>query len=72
LVVTDLQKYLEKPPIPLTATGEALANTVNEFSKRISYDFNRVRRSVIDAYEGIFLLLSHIQTIGDARDMTRK
>jgi hypothetical protein len=52
LVVTDLQKYLEKPPDLPSATNEPLADAVNELSKRISYDFNRVRRSIIDAYEG--------------------
>ncbi|CAF4888115.1 unnamed protein product, partial [Rotaria sp. Silwood1] len=51
LVVTNLQKYLEKPVQPLTTTGQAVADAVNELSKRIPYDFNRVRRSVIDAYE---------------------
>ena len=52
LVVTDLQKYLEKSQDPPSATNESLADAVNELSKRISYDFNRVRRSIIDAYEG--------------------
>ena len=52
LVVTDLQKYLERCPDPPSATNESLADAVNELSKRISYDFNRVRRSIIDAYEG--------------------
>jgi hypothetical protein len=54
LVVTDLQKYLQKPVLPLTPNNESIADQVNEFSKSIPYDFNRVRRSVIDAYEGIF------------------
>ena len=39
LVVTDLQKYLLSSSI------------VPEVSKNVTYDFNRVRRSVIDAYE---------------------
>jgi len=54
LVVTDLQKYLQKPVLPLTPNHESIADQVNEFSKSIPYDFNRVRRSVIDAYDGIF------------------
>jgi hypothetical protein len=57
LVVTDLQKYLEKPVSPLSANGEAIADELNELSKVIPYDFNRVRRSVIDAYEGIYSFL---------------
>jgi hypothetical protein len=52
LVVTDIQKYLEKLSDPLTSRNESVANAINEFSKTIPYDFNRVRRSVIDAYEG--------------------
>ncbi len=63
LVVTDIQKYLEKLPDPLTSTNETVANAINEFSKRIPYDLNRVRRSVIDAYEGlinIFIIISFI------------
>lgn len=52
LVVTDLQKYLEKPKLSSTSTNETLAEAVNELSKRLSYNFNQVRRSVIDAYEG--------------------
>ncbi|CAF2442501.1 unnamed protein product [Rotaria sp. Silwood2] len=51
LVVTNLQKYLEKPIEPLSSGGQAVADAVNELSKRIPYNFNRVRRSVIDAYE---------------------
>jgi hypothetical protein len=54
LVVTDLQKYLEKPHLPLTPNNESVTDAINEFSKRIPHDFNRVRRSVIDAYEGLF------------------
>lgn len=54
LVVTDLQKYLEKPLTPLTASNEMLADARNELSKKISFDFQRVRRSIIDAYEGNF------------------
>ena len=60
LVVTDLQKYLEKPPVSNTLNNQLVADAVNEFSKRIPYDFNRVRKSVIDAYEGtdqIFIFL---------------
>ena len=52
LVVTDLQKYLVKSPLPRSPDDEELADKVNELSKMLSYDFNRVRRSVIDAYEG--------------------
>ncbi len=58
LVVTDIQKYLEKPYVPLTPKDEAIADAVNAFSKTVTHDFNRVRRSVIDAYEGrIFYFL---------------
>ena len=42
---------------PITANSEALANAINELSKMIPYDFNRVRKSVVDAYEGIFSVL---------------
>ena len=52
LVVTDLQKYLEKPSTALTGSNEMLADARNELSKKISFDFQRVRRSIIDAYEG--------------------
>jgi hypothetical protein len=52
LVVTDLQKYLEKPAKPRNMNNEALADALNDLSKRMSFDFNRVRRSIIDAYEG--------------------
>jgi hypothetical protein len=52
LVVTDLQKYLLKPlPSP---SRQSFADVANEVSKQKSYDFNRVRKSVVDAYEGIF------------------
>ncbi|CAF4767027.1 unnamed protein product [Rotaria sp. Silwood1] len=51
LVVTDLQKYLEKPIQPLTEVDQALTDTVNESSKKVPFNFKRVRRSVIDAYE---------------------
>ncbi|CAF5094757.1 unnamed protein product, partial [Rotaria sp. Silwood1] len=51
LVVTNLQKYLEKPVHLLTPNDQAVVDTVNELSKRIPYNFNRVRRSVIDTYE---------------------
>ncbi|CAF4097606.1 unnamed protein product, partial [Rotaria sordida] len=51
LVVTNLQKYLEKPSHLLTPNDQAVADAVNELSKRIPYNFNRVRKSVIDAYE---------------------
>jgi len=51
LVITDIQKYLDKSHDP-SSIGAALANAVNELSKTTPYDFNRVRRSVIDAYEG--------------------
>ena len=52
LVVTDIQKYLEKPSNSSPPSNEALAEAVNELSKRISHDLNHVRRSIIDAYEG--------------------
>ncbi|CAF5059702.1 unnamed protein product, partial [Rotaria magnacalcarata] len=51
LVVTNLQKYFQKPADRLSKADQDLAEVVNELSKRIPYDFNRVRRSVIDAYE---------------------
>ncbi|CAF1186321.1 unnamed protein product [Rotaria sordida] len=51
LVVTNLQKYLEKPTHLSTSSGQAIADAVNELSKRIPFNFNRVRKSVIDAYE---------------------
>jgi hypothetical protein len=53
LVVTDLRKFLEKPLRPLSSTTEALVDAVNELTKIIPYDFNRIRKSVVDAYEGI-------------------
>jgi hypothetical protein len=53
LVVTDLQKFLDKPLRPLSSTSGALADAVNELTKIIPYDFNRIRKSVVDAYEGI-------------------
>ncbi|CAF1244784.1 unnamed protein product [Rotaria sordida] len=65
LVVTDLQKYLEKPRVPLTSNDEALAEAVNELSKRLPYDFNRVRRSVIDAYEAV--LASQDKEVGQRK-----
>ncbi|CAF1400273.1 unnamed protein product [Rotaria magnacalcarata] len=58
LVVTNLQKYVRKPARSLLKTDHDIAEAVNELSKRIPYDFNRVRRSVIDAYEGLFTFLS--------------
>jgi uncharacterized membrane protein len=60
LVVTDLQKHLEKLPPVVTPEAEAAAaaDVINELSKTVSYDFNRVRKSVVDAYEGIFLILN--------------
>lgn len=57
LVVTDLQKYLDKPLLSNTLSNQSIADAVNEFSKRIPYDFNRVRKSVIDAYEGTMSLI---------------
>ncbi|CAF3968536.1 unnamed protein product, partial [Rotaria sordida] len=51
LVVTNLQKYLEKPTHLSTSSGQAIADAVNELSKIIPFNFNRVRKSVIDAYE---------------------
>ncbi|CAF3990497.1 unnamed protein product, partial [Rotaria sordida] len=53
LVVTNLQKYLEKPIRLSTPTGQAGTDSVNELSKRIPYDFNHVRKSVTDAYEAV-------------------
>ncbi|CAF2056570.1 unnamed protein product [Rotaria magnacalcarata] len=51
LVVTDLQKYLEKTKFLSSPNNEIAADAINELSKRLPYEFNRVRRSVIDAYE---------------------
>lgn len=51
LVVTDLQKYLEKSKIQSSANNQVLNDSINEFS-RSPYEFNRIRPSVIDAYEG--------------------
>ncbi|UJR23948.1 hypothetical protein I4U23_026916 [Adineta vaga] len=51
LVVTDLQKFLHRPFQKLSPTEEALANAINEMSKAMPYDFNRVRKSIVDAYE---------------------
>ncbi|CAF1235979.1 unnamed protein product [Adineta ricciae] len=51
LVVTDLQKFLDRPFKQLSPTEEALANAINEMSKTMPYDFNRVRKSIVDAYE---------------------
>ncbi|CAF1117580.1 unnamed protein product [Adineta ricciae] len=48
LVVTDLQKYLETPKNYLRFKSEEFGEPS---SNRIWYDFNRVRKSVIDAYE---------------------
>ena len=58
LVVTNLEKYLPLPSIQKTAEQEELGKAVNELSKRLPYQFNRVRRSVIDAYEGFLVILS--------------
>ena len=41
LVVTDLQKYLEKPSTPLTGSSEMLADARHELSKKISFDMSR-------------------------------
>ena len=51
LVVTDLQKYLEKSP---TTSIENLMDSNETSSKAMPYNFHRVRRSIIDAYEGDF------------------
>ncbi|CAF3276646.1 unnamed protein product, partial [Rotaria sp. Silwood2] len=51
LVVTDLQKYLEKPNITSTSNNAADTDTVNEISKRRPADLHHIRRSVYDAYE---------------------
>lgn len=60
LVVTDLKKYLEKPPITIkpdeenNATGNAdgMKDVDKAAVKPVTYDFNRVRQSVVDAYQG--------------------
>ncbi|CAF4451127.1 unnamed protein product [Rotaria sp. Silwood2] len=51
LVVTDLQKYIEKPNITSTSNNAADTDTVNEISKRRPADLHHIRRSVYDAYE---------------------
>ncbi|CAF1648900.1 unnamed protein product, partial [Rotaria sordida] len=53
LVVTNLRTYLEKPISLSTSTGQAPTNSVNKSSKRISYDSNRVQKSVTDANEAV-------------------
>jgi len=52
LVVTNIQKYIEKPRTPLSPDDEAITDSDNGFSNNIPHDFNRIRRSIIDAYEG--------------------
>lgn len=59
LVITDTQKYLQNSSDPLTY-GEALANAIDQLSTTVSYDFNHVRRSVVDAYEG---RINHLFTL---------
>ena len=54
LVVTDLQEYVEKSALPLTTHDQSISEAVNDFSKTIPYNFNHIRKSVIDAYEGSF------------------
>ena len=56
LVVTDLQEYVEKSSLPLTTHDQSISEAVNDFSKTIPYNFNHIRKSVIDAYEGSFPL----------------
>ncbi|CAF1313663.1 unnamed protein product [Adineta steineri] len=51
LVVTDLQKFIEKQHGHLSPGNEALADAINEITKMMPYDFNRVRKSIVDAYE---------------------
>jgi hypothetical protein len=58
LVVTNIQQYIEKPRTPLSPDDEAITDAVNEFSNNIPHDFNRIRRSIIDAYEGTIDYLS--------------
>ena len=45
-VLTNLPKYLKK------SNDESNADGIEQSSKTMSTDFNRVRKSVIDAYEG--------------------
>ncbi|CAF3911139.1 unnamed protein product [Rotaria sordida] len=47
LVVTNLQKYLEKPSHLLTPNDQAVADAVNELSKRIPYNFMRLFKNHI-------------------------
>ncbi len=52
LVVTNIQQYIEKPSDSLSPDDEATADAVNKFAKNIPQNFNRIRRSIVDAYEG--------------------
>jgi hypothetical protein len=56
LVVTNLQKYLPANHFLSTPNHESTDDKAKEPKKLLPYDFNRIRRSVIDAYEGIFIL----------------
>ena len=52
LVIADLPKYLDKSNESSSTADQSDRNLADESLKTISYDFNRVRRSVVDAYEG--------------------
>lgn len=62
LVVTNLQKYIESPifsDLPTNNTDDVVKKLIGQ----VSYDFNRVRRSLFDAYYGrvLFLFLKMCQ-----------
>jgi hypothetical protein len=59
LVITDIQKYLDKP-FNASSIGAALANAIGDLGKNMTYDYSRVRRSIVDAYEGKNRLLISI------------
>ena len=63
LVVTDLQKFLDRPSKQLSPTEEALANAINEMSKTMPYDFNRVRKSIVDAYDGSLAYIKFLRNL---------
>ena len=59
LVITDIQKYLDKVHVS-SGIGAALARAIHELPSAASYNFGRVRQSVIEAYEGKNRLLISI------------
>lgn len=63
LVVTDLQKYLQKPLLPITPNDPSITPDANAPVQPISYDFNRIRLSIVDAYHGMFAFYGVHHTI---------